>query len=431
MTIFSLRMGFSASALALFALSLGVPSGYSYGAIGMLLMSLLALPLLCRSVWDPRTKTLVALFVLGGLMWGVSYEQGQGWALTGSDYWPKYWLAALCMAAVGCRGVHPQAVIWGLGLGALGALGIAGYQYLVLGWDKAWGFTNAIQYGGIAMYLGISTWCIALLAVRSRWQCILLWLLGALGVLASLLSESRGAWVVAPLLMVFFLVVLSQNGHKRWALRAACVAVLLALAVLVPYWDKFGGRIWLAVHELQQYFEMPETAATTSIGQRMEQWRLAWDLGAQHPVLGWGVEGFIHAKQVWVEAGKAHPSVLEYGHTHNEILDMWVKRGLWGIVVLLLLYVVPLYVFMPLKARMQWVPQSSRSLVLALRTIGAMLPLAYFGFGWTQVFFAHNSGNLFYLFGLVALWGALLHVEQNVSAVTSVSPAESDPQMRV
>lgn len=412
MPLFSLRLGFSVSAFVFFALALGVPSGYSYGAVGMLLLSLLALPSLYKSTCDPRTKALVALFMLVGVMWGVSYEQGQGWALSGSDYWPKYWLAALCLAAAAQQRVSPQAVIWGMGVGGLGALGIACYQYVVLGWDKAWGFTNAIQYGGIAMYMGISAWCMALLAVRRRWQAVLLWLLGTAGVVASLLSETRGAWLVAPLLVAFCMVVLGRNGHKRWALAVCGVAVALALLVLVPYWDKFGGRAWQAVEELQQYLQRPETAGVTSIGQRLEQWRLAWVLAAEHPLLGWGIEGFAHAKQVWVDAGKAHPSVLDYGHAHNEILDAWVKRGLWGVMVLLLFYAVPLYVFLPTKARMDQLLPATRNMALALRTTAAMLPLAYFGFGWTQVFFAHNSGNLFYLFSLVALWGALLHVER-------------------
>ncbi|MNV30485.1 hypothetical protein D3C71_1217570 [compost metagenome] len=35
---------------------------------------------------------------------------------------------------------------------------------------------------------------------------------------------------------------------------------------------------------------------------------------------------------------------------------------------------------------------------LSLCLVGVMVPLSYIGFGLTQVFLAHNSGNMFYLF---------------------------------
>ena len=35
---------------------------------------------------------------------------------------------------------------------------------------------------------------------------------------------------------------------------------------------------------------------------------------------------------------------------------------------------------------------------LSLCLVGVLLPLSYIGFGLTQVFLAHNSGNMFYLF---------------------------------
>jgi O-antigen polymerase len=41
------------------------------------------------------------------------------------------------------------------------------------------------------------------------------------------------------------------------------------------------------------------------------------------------------------------------------------------------------------------------------------------GFGLTQVFFSHNSGNLFYLFMLALLHGALLELARASNQVQS------------
>lgn len=44
---------------------------------------------------------------------------------------------------------------------------------------------------------------------------------------------------------------------------------------------------------------------------------------------------------------------------------------------------------------------------LALRLTGLALPMLYAGFGLTQAFLMHNSGNMFYLFMLILIFTAL------------------------
>jgi len=39
--------------------------------------------------------------------------------------------------------------------------------------------------------------------------------------------------------------------------------------------------------------------------------------------------------------------------------------------------------------------------------MGLSLPVLYLGFGLTQAFLAHNSGNMFYLFMVMLLYAAL------------------------
>ena len=415
----AIHRALSASVWMFFAVCLALPSGYSYGAVAILLVALCAAPQWLRGAWDRRTLVLLCMVLGMGLLWGMSREHAQGWRWSGSDYWPKYWLAALCLAAAAHHGVALRAVVWGLAAGCWGALGIAAYQYMALGWDKAWGFTNAIQYGGIAMYLGLATWCMALLSGQPPRQTWALWLSGAAGVLASLLSETRGAWVVAPCMLAFLIVVLLRLGQVRLAVQLCVLSVAMAAMAWWPWGDKFSARAMLAVQEMQQYMHAPIQGAETSIGQRLEQWQLALGLALEQPWLGWGLEGFAAAKQRWVEAGWAHPSVLNYGHAHNEVLDMWAKRGTWGVVSLLLFYVLPWSIFVPTRARLQGWPLALQKQLLGLRMAAAMLPLAYWGFGWTQVFFAHNSGNMFYLFSLVAFWGALRHWERTHAALRS------------
>ena len=410
---------FSFCAFAFLALSLVFPSGYSYGAAGLTLLALSGAIVLNHRPLSHETWLLVAIMLVMGLIWGVDFDTPL--AVMHTDFWPRYWLAAITLAIGAVWGVDLRAVIWGAAAGAVGALAIASYQYLVLGWSKASGHTNAIQFGDIAMYLGIAVWAFALFVEQRKWMLIALWGAGACGVLASLLSETRGAWVVAPLLMLCMLIFLFQQGRKRLAFGTVAMVLILLAVVVIPYGGKFGARAELAVAEMQQYLKNPQQNSETSIGQRLEQWRVALHMIESKPLLGWGVKGARAEKQRLVDHGFAHPSIMNYGHAHNEIIDMLVKRGLLGCIALIFVYLRPLCVFWPTRKRLAQFENSTQRAVLGVRMAAALLPIAYFGFGWTQVFFAHNSGNMFYIFGLVVFWAALQRLEGKTLQQDAVS----------
>jgi O-antigen ligase len=412
-----LAWSLNVSAFVFFALSLAVPSGYSYGAMALALLAV-------ASCWreHPRapagreTKILLWSLCLAGLLWGLAFKHFGSSA--GLAYGAKYALAALCLWLLSPRGLASGAVVWGVAVGAAGALSVAVYQSLALHLDRATGFTNAIQFGDIAMYLGIAAWALALLG-RWRWpQGIALGLCGICGVLAALLSGSRGGWVTAPFLLAALWLMAARNGHGRRA--AVALAALLiggaALALALPAREhQLGQRADLAVEQAQHYLTQPNKYARTSIGQRLEQWRLAARLIAERPMTGWGPDGYVQAKQAQVNRGLADPSVMNFGHAHNEILDMWAKRGLGGLAILLFFYAAPLYAFWPTPSRLTRVDVARRPRLLALRAVATLLPLAYFGFGWTQVFFAHNSGHMFYIFSLGIFWSAICLLEKSGS----------------
>lgn len=407
----NLFLGLSFSTFIFFAISLAVPTGYSYGPIGFLVCSVIGYKFIELKKIDSQSKILaLVIFFMGGLWW---FSFDDIFQAAGTDQWLKYWLAAFCLLFAARMGIFSGAIVGGLAAGAVGALGIAIYQNMALGIGKATGFTNAIQYGGISMYLGIATWCFAFFAGYQLRYALLLWMAGGAGVLASLLSETRGAWIVIPMLLGTIFLIFIKNGHRKILAIFLGLFFIFSLALYLPNVERIENRIHAAVVEFNSYKENPEKNVETSIGQRLEQWSLAWSMGLEKPIFGWGVKGFVQGKKDMVEAGLAHPSVNHLGHVHNEILDMFAKRGLIGVAMLLIFYAVPLFVFWPTCKNMQRLAPSQQKIGLALRTAATLLPVAYFGFGWTQVFFAHNSGNMFYVFSLVALWGAIRNLEGN------------------
>ena len=173
---------------------------------------------------------------------------------------------------------------------------------------------------------------------------------------------------------------------------------------------------WYQAPQLEQRWEQAQSEvsgyvdngnARTSVGQRLDHWQLAWNMGLDRPLGGWGEVGYQQEKQRRVAAGLAHPIVLEFGHAHNEWLDMFAKRGLVGLAGLLLFYGVPLALLWPTRKRVQRPDGLLDRQALCLRLVGVLLPLGYLGFGLTQVFLAHFNGNMVYLFMVLLVLAAL------------------------
>ena len=406
----------SAAAFMVPGLALWLPSGYSYGAALLLFAALVGAPWWWRACQVSRQSGwLVLSIVVMGFVWLLDSSDG-AWRWGALDRPSKYLLALPCLFFLLAYAPNPRWLWTGITLGALGSGGIALYQIGVLHLPRAAGYTNAIQYGNLCVLLALM--CLVLLATRppgvQTWRRLVMAVGVVLGLVGSVLSQSRGGWVALALIFPALALVLRPYiGWRQFA--AGTAALLCALSVLV-FVQRHGleERLDMAVTEAQQFEQKGD--AVSSVGQRLAHWQLAWDMGLARPLLGWGKSGYDAEKQRQVNAGQAHPFLLEFAHVHNEVLDLFAKHGLLGVLALLLFYGVPLALFWPTRARVM-VPATNGGMqldrtALALHLVGWTVPVAYIAFGLTQVFFAHNSGNVFYLF-MVMLVHSCLQARQH------------------
>ncbi|MEH3085502.1 MAG: O-antigen ligase family protein [Xylophilus ampelinus] len=218
-----------------------------------------------------------------------------------------------------------------------------------------------------------------------------------MGLCGSLLSQSRGGWL--GLLLALPVLAYAANTcipRRRIAVAVAAVLVPLSIGAAMPG-SPVRDRIDNAVHEVDAYETRGD--ADTSLGQRLEHWKLAWRMGLQKPAFGWTQRGYNEEKQRAAAAGEVAPIVLQFNHAHNEYLDVFAKRGAAGVLVLLLLYLVPFAFFWPRNK-----DQDDRR---GLRLAGLAIPVCYAGFGLTQAFIGHNSGTLFFVFMTTAFCACL------------------------
>ncbi len=387
----------SLSVFLLGALALSLPSGYSLGA----LMLVLASPtLLIRPRPLGLTREDLAILSALGLYFAVAalsaWLDGQG--SRGLDKPSRFLLA---IPALLLLIAYPPRLSWlwhGLAIGGMVTGGLAIWQKLIEGASRAGGFTQIIQYGNISLLLGML--CLAGLGwawTQPRRRAWLVWLgLGAVGgLLASLLSGSRGGWLAAPLML---LVLYWAEGRRlprrlQWGVLAGLL-VVGGLGYAIP---ELGvqQRVHTAADNIVNYLSGENRE--TSVGLRFQMWSAAGELLHQRPLFGWGEHGYREAVAEMAERGEIAPRVAEFGHAHNELIDAAAKRGVVGVIALLCLYLVPLVAF---AGGLQATCPQRRALAAA----GALLPVAYLGFGATQAFLEHNSGVMIYAFWLVVLW---------------------------
>ncbi len=292
----------------------------------------------------------------------------------------------------------------GIGLGAVLAGSIAIYQRFVLGIERALGtHTHPIQGGDISMSLGLISLCALFWAYRRKRRGWMLFfcLATIMGVTGSLLSGSRGGWILLPLILGIWCWL-----HRHWFSRkakigAALFAGLLMVLVLLPQTDVIH-RLEQGKQDLAQYFEGGNR--DTSLGMRLQLWHSAWLSFQEKPLFGWGNNGVRASQRQQVERGDIAQSVYDFNsHAHNQYLDEMAKRGLLGLVSLLALFLVPLRLF-----KIQLTPSASPE-QYALSIAGLVFVMATMDYCLSQAFFGHNSGISFYVFGVVlfltASWG--------------------------
>ena len=400
------------SAVFLFlALSLCLPSGYSVGALLLVMagaVTLAAHRTTLLTAAPARLRLYAVVLVIMGCVWASDMLWREPFTARDMDRPIKYALVLLAMPAivVGLKSTRP--LQWGVWVGAWGAAVTAAWQVHVWDWDRAWGYTNAIPFGQVSLLLGIWSWAWARQA-QSAAHRLFGWSAALAGIYACLASETRGAWLMLPLLVVLVLwlqpkqqpvhaqrqdtATWHRTTKKMWA-----VSLVLSLTVFASLWPSMQTRL-AEVHTEWSAYQHQNNAAT-SVGQRLAHWKLAWNMGWDKPGLGWGQKAYETRKRQLVESGDAPQIVLNFGHAHHEWLDIWAKKGLLGVVALALFFAVPLVCYAT-AIRQSAQPSATATGEADAHTMavcGLVMVIGYLGFGMTQVVFAHNSTSMVYLF---------------------------------
>ncbi len=185
--------------------------------------------------------------------------------------------------------------------------------------------------------------------------------------LATYLTGSRGA------ILVFFpfvagLAVFDVYLGKR--VRLSAMLYFGAIFVLMAVFFMVSDRFALGVSELSESLGGQQNNG--SVGLRIQFWQEAIRMIRENPVFGNGLRFFLEIS----DAPLRNPR-LAHNHAHNQFLDIWMKSGIAGVALFVMLHGLPVWAGIRLIAS---------KADIALGMILIWLSGAYLVFGLTDIF---------------------------------------------
>jgi len=396
------------------AASLSVPGGYSTGTAIIAVAGLVCLtkrlfagaPLIQPTLAGKLPLVFMAFALVGA---AISLWQ-QAPAGHYEMYIPFLWAPLIFLAVLDGR--IDRRFIWlGCLIGAGLACALAMYQSLHLGEQRPSGFlTNPIFFGNNALLLGSIA-----LAGRHDPPFNLrkpIWLAVAytgflLGLVASLMTLSKGGWPFAPLVLVWVAVEDFRRASKRGRFSLILVALtLIALVPLMPI-NSTLDRINSAATGALEWFRTGEMVEG-SVAPRLELWRLGLEIWPEKPWLGHTREGVTERIEQKFAHNEVTLGLTGFGALHSEPVQLLAEKGLFGLLSWVLMYVVSAVVF--------WRAYSGPEPVCKMLGQAGLVALAgSFVFGLSDTYLIWNVNRQIFVFFVMTM-AALLLLESKKSA---------------
>lgn len=382
-------------------LCISTRSGYSYAPAVLLLMSL---PLLFRKqtyqILDRNSWLLFGIFLIYPLIHGLSILIDGG-MLKEFDRPSKIIMGAAVLLFCLRNPPRFKWLMVGIATGAITAGGRALYDRLITGYDRAFEWMVPIQGGDISMSLGLVSLCGVMWAIKTANRSLTVYFAAAsaFGVLGSILSGSRGGWVLFPVILFVLYRIFKDWFSTKVKLGMSLALALLVIFCLMPQ-SGVPKRIEAAKSDISLYFSGKNK--NTSLGHRFEIWKSSVDSFLEKPVFGWGRYGVRLSQEQQYKQGLITKAAYDFNsHAHNQFLDEMAKRGIIGLSALLALLLIPLYLFK------QYLQPSFSPEARTLGAAGVIVVLSTIDYSLSQAFLYHSSGIVFYCVSVIFLYSAL------------------------
>lgn len=314
--------------------------------------------------------------------------------------------------------VKPCWVWYGLIIGALvsaivGVYEVANDIYKPGYSGRAKGATHPIIFGDLSLVIGamsLAGW--GWFKEQNRWQVVLPVVAVAAGILASLLSQSRGGWVAIPFMMAVFVWVAIAHVSR---VKIVTSIVGLILCVLIAYQVPQTGlekRLNITVTNIEKYINADEKsmAGGTSVTSRFEMWQASWSIFLDNPLVGVGWGNYQENAKQLVQSGERNWTAAGWDHPHNQFISAMVSGGIFALLAIILLFFIPAQIFY--KA----CKSSQRSIdARRMALAGLILMVGFSVFNMSESFLERSRTISFFIFYLAVFMAGIR--ETNTEAI--------------
>ena len=158
-------------------------------------------------------------------------------------------------------------------------------------------------------------------------------------------SGTRGSWLAIPVLAMFWLKLNYKKISRYFGIIFSLLIFIIAM-LNVLFFPHVFERFASGFSEINHWLQHAER--DTSAGIRLSMWHISWDLFINQPILGYGDNGFrayLNAPFINNEATLIAKNTIYCCGPHNELLANALRFGIFGIISVLCLFLVPLCIF--------------------------------------------------------------------------------------
>ncbi len=221
------------------------------------------------------------------------------------------------------------------------------------------------------------------------------------GIYASISSGSRGGWIALPIFLVIF-IYFKFGKISLKAIMALPLVLVMAGFTAYTFNQEIHHRLDEVTDDLAAF---GQGNPDTPVGIRLQLFKVAVEVVSDNPVFGVGPEGFAREMEPLLKAGKITPIAADLGkgEVHNELLSKAVGLGIFGLLAMLLIYLVPFRMFFrAMKSTSVQVRQSGM--------LGLVFISGFMVFGLTVEILNLTMAAAFYSLTVAVLLAACLNV---------------------
>ncbi|MFK5913300.1 MAG: O-antigen ligase family protein [Woeseiaceae bacterium] len=278
---------------------------------------------------------------------------------------------------------------------------------------RAKGATHPIIFGDLALLIGVMSLAgLGWFKSQSRRHILLPIVALSCGLLASILSQSRGGWVAIPFLAIILLRYSPLHISRLKILIGVFAFVgAITLAYQVPQ-TGIIERVDKTIDNINNYFTADEMKAAggTSVTSRFEMWQASWSIFLDNPLVGVGWGHYQKNAKVLVQKGERNRSAGNWSHPHNQFISAMVNGGVFALIAIIILFYIPARIFYK-ACKSPEKSDDARSMALA----GLLLMVGFAIFNMSESFLERSRTVTFFIFYLAVFMAGIREKSKVIS----------------